>query len=265
MTTTPHNEFLLALTGMEKIHSNYFDSAHWLFGVIEKKYLINRKKAKKLLKEMISSYNILQIHDETHFNYEDVYLDTLEHDFFKNHKKVSKHCINARTRHNSTNKTWVFQVIDRANSRKSVYHFTPSDPESTFSNESLTFFNWVYSSIKWETPAFLPFPNIVVSFKRIILYNKLHSERVNIDYDISFKNVRWHTAGKEISLWDAVFVESKTLDEKNFVKRLVKKYKAKRIKYLSKFFIWMHAVWWMSLKWKHKKELKIIEKIVAWK
>lgn len=265
MTKKPQNQFLFALTGMEKIHSNYFDSAHWLFGIIEKKYALPLKEARKLLKTMKPSYNILQIQDETHFDYKDVYLDTLDHDFFKWCNKKNDHKINARTRHNSTNTTWVFQVIDRANKRKSVYHFTPGQADQMFTNETLTFFNGVYTSIKGNTPTFLPFPNIVVSFKRIILYNKAQNERVNIDYDISFKNVRGKHSGEEISLWQTVIVETKTLDNHNFIDRFVKKYKAKKIKKLNKFLIWMHTVWWVSLKWKYKKELSKIDAIITWK
>lgn len=138
---------------------------------------------------MTTDYNILQIHDTQHFEYQDVYMDTLHHDFFTSSNK-KKHSIHARTRHNSTNIEGVFQVVNWSNNRKSVYHFTPSEIDTPFSNESLTFFNGVYASITGKTPKFLPFPDIVVAFKRIILYNKSQSERVNIDYDIRFKNLR---------------------------------------------------------------------------
>lgn len=265
MYKKPNNSFLYALTGMEKIHSNYFDSAHGLFWMVEKKYALTTDKAKKLLKSMTETYNILQIGNKMHFTYEDYYLDSIDHNFFKAHKKKIKHPLNARTRHNLTNEQWVFQVIDRAYKRKTVYHFTPTDATRNFSNESLTFFNGVFSSIKWYNANYLPFPNLLISFKRIILYNKTRSERVNIDYDISFTNVRGRHHGDYKTLDNVVIVESKTLDKQDYISTLVKKYDGKKIKHLSKFYIGMHTVWGVSLKGKHKKELKKFKKIAAWK
>lgn len=103
MQQRPNNSFLYALTGMEKIHNNYFDSAHGLFGIVEKKYALTVKKARKLINSMSDSYSILQIGNKVHFEYEDYYLDTIDHDFFRMHNKKTKHLLNARTRHNLTN------------------------------------------------------------------------------------------------------------------------------------------------------------------
>jgi len=71
---------------MEKTYSNVWDSAHGLFGIMEDQYCTNKKTAIKFLKKIQNDYNILQIWEETNFQYEDTYMDSLKYCLFdKNH------------------------------------------------------------------------------------------------------------------------------------------------------------------------------------
>ena len=259
--STQESDFLWALLSMEKTYSNVWDSAHGLFWIQENQFCTNKKKAIRFLQAIQDDYNILQIWEETKFSYEDTYMDSLKFCLFDENQASDKPHISVRSRSNITSDSTTFQIVHTLNSRKSIYHYTPSQDTTLLSNENITFFNGMYNSLTGKNATFLPIPVIKTRFTRVILYSKSRAERVNIDFNISHTHIKsWLWKPKKFK--NLVIIETKSLDwTSHNILKVLKKLWIKKINHTSKFLIWMNELYDLPLKWKHKKYAKRIKNI----
>ncbi len=213
-----------ALKGMHEIQLNQIDSHVNFFGIQESKYFLSYEMTMDLLNSNRDSFEILQIANEHVFAYEDIFMDTKNYDLFSLYAKDEDKKIKVRTRKYVYNKEVYFQIKYLTNERINVfsYHY-PQDDHGKITNEALKFYEGVYTGIFGEAPKHIIFPTLKIEFDRCILYHKETHERVNIDFNMVYTDVRNREREVVCALPDLFIAEVKTSMEKSALKKMLKK------------------------------------------
>jgi hypothetical protein len=172
-----------------------------LMNRVDNKYLLPVSKLPFLLNTLSSDYRVLEISKQREFRYSTVYFDTPEYLFFYQHLtgKLGRYKVRMRT-YEVTNRSYL-EVKFKSNKGRTSKTRIKKDNAGTFSDENSQ--NFLRQKVNADTEALQPVINSY--FTRITLVNLASSERVTIDYNVSYTN----NDGKRIELPFLAIVEIK--------------------------------------------------------
>lgn len=87
-----------SLSGFDSITLDQLNSTMSLMERVDTKYLINFKQADHLIEAIKNDFFILQIKDKVIFQYDNIYMDTLNNDLFYEHEQGNQMRNKVRTR-----------------------------------------------------------------------------------------------------------------------------------------------------------------------
>ncbi len=201
----------------------------------DRKYVFNISKLPDILEELTKDYFILQIWANKVFNYDNVYMDTENLNFYYRHQHGIKPRIKVRSRLYKESNLCYFEVKqkDKNNiTRKFRYQRNPKD-HGIITKNAKQFFEWVYQTLcNKKAPQLMPV--VRTTYSRITLVHKKSEERITIDFNLKSELLLENNKTK-IDFGDIVIFESKSFSKKPPSKKILKKYWIKRIKRCSKY------------------------------
>ena len=225
---------------------------------IDRKFLLTYWEFEKVLEDLKQYFRILEIAENRVFDYDNVYMDTQDHLFYKWHQDWMNSRTKIRTRLYKDSDLAFFEYKHKVDwvTRKYRYEF-PSEEHGIMTKGKKRFFEWVWQSIyDWvKTPKITP--SIRTKYKRITLVSKVWEERLTIDFEIKTENLR-KPDSKEADLKNLIIVESKTLNENCKSLEVMKSHNIKQAKACSKYSLWVIYAW---LAEKHDHFAKTMKKI----
>ncbi len=206
---------------------------------IDRKFLLTNQEFKEVLKDLKKDFKVLEIANKRVFNYDNVYMDTDDHTFYKWHQDGMNSRTKIRTRLYKDSDLAFFEYKHKVDwvTRKYRYEF-PSVEHWKMTKGKKRFFEWVWQSIyEWEKVPKIT-PAIKTKYKRITLVSKVWEERLTIDFEVKTQNLR-NSKQNEVDLKNLVIVESKTLNKNCKSLEVMKSHDIKKAKACSKYSLWV--------------------------
>ncbi len=179
---------------------------------IDRKYLTKTDDLLELLRRLKSSYSIQESDGVMVFKYMTLYFDTPELSLFKRHHNGSLTRDKIRLRWYCESGCSYFEIKQKDNRGYTTKKRVKIPDGFDSSREIVTAFKESDSIVEdfLIKNSFLKQDQIdrciKTRFRRITLIDKIRSERVTIDFDIEFENMK---TGKSFSLRDLVVIETK--------------------------------------------------------
>jgi len=166
--------------GLEEIMSVRFMTR------IDTKYLFPANKLTELLVNAMTSYHVLEIDGQREFNYKTVYFDTPSLLFFNQHVtgKLTRHKVRLRTY--ETNGLTFLEVKEKSNKGRTSKTRIRSDEGDPLDDEQSR--NFMQELISADAASLKPV--ITTGFTRITLIDLADAERITVDFNISWHNIR---------------------------------------------------------------------------
>lgn len=156
-----------------------------LMNRIDSKFLLPIQSLTKILRACSSYYSILTIDNINLFQYDNVYFDTVDLDFYNNHhnRKLNRHKV--RHRHYVDTKTSYLEVKFKNNKGRTVKSRCQSDQDPII---SLTDNRSFLASHGVDLSSIL-IPHQSCSYKRLSLANDQSGERLTLDLNVKFARI----------------------------------------------------------------------------
>ncbi len=210
---------------------------------IDRKFLVTASDFKEILKDIVNDFKILEINNKRIFSYDNVYMDTEEHLFYKQHQAKQNKRTKIRTRLYKDSDLAFFEFKQKENWITQKYRYSfPIEEHWTMTKGKKRFFEWVWQAMyNWEKAPTIT-PSIRTKYKRITLVSKDWSERLTIDFDIKTENLR-NLSQDEVNLKNLVIIESKSLNKDCTSCETMKRHGIKEAKSCSKYSLWVIYAW----------------------
>lgn len=211
-----HGQIATLLQGAHPIKLSEMDQVS-LQNRIDKKYILHLSQLPYILQGVIDNYFVLEIGPNRIFTYKTIYYDTPDYQFYKDHHNGLTNRIKVRCRqYVETNDTFFeikrkYQGTRTDKYRKVVEQFLPAPGEEE------------YQAIRDRyskhdvTGLGITLQNL---FHRVTLVSKRLTERVTIDFNISFSN---HTKTAELANIAIIEVKQGKYDDRSAIVQLLKK------------------------------------------
>lgn len=202
---------------------------------IDTKYLLTESEFNEILKDLEEEFYILDIKEKSVFEYESIYMDTENYEFYFQHQNWEKNRTKVRTRHYLDSWIAFFEYKQKQKwiTRKFRYQFKDVKEHGTMTCESTKFFEWAYQTFYWKSPEKI-FPALATKYHRITLCSKSNDERVTVDFNIKLEDLR--NKWKEIiSLDNLVILESKSMTRKWKSSEIMKRHNVRKSNACSKY------------------------------
>ncbi|MCH8518740.1 polyphosphate polymerase domain-containing protein [Candidatus Gracilibacteria bacterium] len=180
---------------------------------IDRKFLLTEAQFLEILKDLSSDFRALEIDGKRVFNYDNVYMDTDDYLFYKQHQEEVPGRTKVRTRHyTDAGDLAFFEYKQKENgvTKKFRYQF-PAEEHGVMTKGKKRFFDGVWQSL-YGTKAPAISAAMKTAYNRLTLVNKDGSERLTIDFNISVRDLR-NDIANDITLDNLVIIESKSLSE----------------------------------------------------
>lgn len=204
---------LWSLSGFTPIDLTELNATASYLKRIDRKFLVTEKELISVLKDLKNDFRTLEIGDKRIFDYDNVYMDTQDYLFYKQHQEEVPGRTKVRTRHYiDSGDLAFFEYKQKENgiTKKFRYQF-PAVEHGTMTKGKKRFFDGVWQSL-YGTKAPEITPAMKTAYKRLTLVSKNGEERLTIDFDIVVKDLRNEHA-QEIRLENVVIIESKSLSD----------------------------------------------------
>jgi len=159
------------------------------------KFMLSRFQLEKLLSDIMTSYDCLEIDVERNSRYQTLYFDTADFSNYLEHHNGKRHRYKIREREYMESHISFLEVKEKSNkgrtvkSRVKLYEILPELSEDSK----------MFISSKTRQSDILE-PKLWNSFRRITLVNKVAKERVTIDTQIAFYFGDSHSALNELAI-----------------------------------------------------------------
>lgn len=177
---------------------------------VDVKYLVHASELQDIISRLQNDFYVLSIQDNTIFDYDNVYMDTKEYEFYYQHQDGHSPRTKVRTRHyiNSDLMFFEFKQKEKKVTRKFRYQ-GESKYHGKMNNEAMRFYSGVYQSLYSAPPTHIIFPSVGTRYQRFTLCSKKNDERLTIDFNIQLIDHR-HSKKDIIKLKNLVIIESKS-------------------------------------------------------
>jgi len=153
---------------------------------VDTKYLFPVTKLQPLLLNISDDYRILEIDHLREFSYKTIYFDTPEYFFFKQHVTGKLSRFKVRVRTYETNGLTFLEVKHKSNKGRTSKTRIKRDNGDQYDDQKSQ--NFLQELISVD--AQLLKPVITTGFTRITLVNISSSERITLDYNLSYNNLK---------------------------------------------------------------------------
>lgn len=163
---------------------------------IDRKFLVTEKQFLHLLSDLSEDFRTLEIDGKRVFSYDNIYMDTQDYLFYKQHQSKQISRTKVRTRHYQDAGDLAFFEFKQKEggvTKKFRYQF-PVAEHGTMTKGKVRFYEGVWQSM-YDDKAPEISPAMQTNYKRLTLVSKTGEERLTIDFDIKVKDIR-HENGK---------------------------------------------------------------------
>lgn len=205
------------------ISLNQLNTQASLMNRIESKYLIHEQQLGDLLIELQQDFKILEIWGQKLFSYDNIYMDTMGLDFYHAHNNGDASRIKMRTRHYIESGLSYFEFKQKKWNvmRKFRYDINIAN-HGVLDTTAYAFINDVYSSLYEEDFGKIVFPSLKTRYKRCTLVHKEIAEKITIDLNVWFQQVRWSDETFEVP--NLVIIEFKAEQKNSPTKAIFDRY-----------------------------------------
>lgn len=228
---------------------------------IDTKYLVNVKDLPKIVEELEKDYYVLNIKDVRIFDYDNVYMDSKNLDFYYAHERGDDVRVKVRTRNYVDSNLCFFEYKHKEGNliRKFRYQ-EDTNLFGVMDDNATRFFNSIYGSLMEGATKLEIAPTIKTRYKRFTLCSKYSDERITIDLDLTFSDPN-NTGAKPIEIPHLAIIESKATSEKSRSAKIMKKFGIKKVGGCSKYCLGLIYFKKVTSQKKFKNTLKTIEKL----
>lgn len=199
-----------------------------LLNRVEKKYLLNCNEFIDILNELKTNYFCLEINESLINNYNNIYFDTQNFDFYlQHHNNISKR-LKIRKRFYETTNTSFLEIKQKTNERTFKSRLKIENHSEFLNTDELNFINQnnLINNFKGIQS------KVQINYKRLSLINIEFTERLSFDFDIEFIS-----GSTTISLSNIIIAESKQCEKfKSHFINVVKEFNINQIAF-SKYCI----------------------------
>ncbi|KXK43000.1 MAG: VTC domain protein [Bacteroidetes bacterium OLB11] len=172
------------IQSFESVSLKQLDSVQ-LQNRIDTKYILTKAELLQLLEGIKEEQFVLEIDNVRIFNYQTIYFDTANYQFYKDHHNGCVNRVKVRSREYIESNLCFYEIkrklygtrTDKQRKKvNEIYHSVPEDD---------------YNLIEYKRLHNRPIEKKITNyFKRITLTNKKFTERITIDLEINFENQR---------------------------------------------------------------------------
>ena len=205
MPTETHTDLLRLSAEFQPISLEEMDSIR-LMNRVDTKYLTDTGTLREVLSDALAAgYRIFENGGRRLLTYDSIYFDTPSLWMFTEHRRGKAVRFKVRKRLYTDSGECFLEVKRKNNHSRTKKKRTPLPPEDFDSGRIEG------EALKWLTPLY-PFttdslsPSVETRFTRITLVDKALTERVTIDFEVGFRNLRILS---EAGLGEAVIIELK--------------------------------------------------------
>lgn len=203
---------------------------------IDTKYVVTEQKFLDIIGDMKEDFFVLEIAGKSVFEYDSVYMDTEEYEFYFNHQNKTPLRSKIRTRKYIDSDIAFLEYKQKQGSllRKFRYEIDTKD-HGSMTEAAEKFCEEIHTSFYPEEKLKKIFPSLITHCNRLTLCSKDSSERVTIDFNIWTEDLRETKMKKDFH--NTVIIESKasTIDGKSA--KIMEKNKVKKASGCSKYCI----------------------------
>lgn len=228
---------------------------------IEAKYLLNLKQLDKVLAELQDKFYVLSINDVSIFTYDNIYMDTKDYLFYKQHEQGEEQRLKVRTRHyvDSGNLVYFEMKLKEGKLLRKFRYPCGLEGHGHMNKDAVRFYSSLAQSLNLVYAKETLIPSVQTRCKRITLCSKTSDERLTIDFDVELNDLRDEQASW-IKLGNVVIVESKSRTEDGYSKKVMKKMKIKEAGGCSKYCLGIYYFGRMKSHDRFEKTIKFIDK-----
>lgn len=202
---------LSRLSGFSAINLTELNATASYLKRIDRKFLLTEDQFLNILQDLSDDFRALEIDGKRTFLYDNVYMDTDDYLFYRQHQNKVPSRTKIRTRHYTDAGDLAFFEYKQKEggvTKKFRYQF-PAVEHGTMTKWKKRFFEGVYQSMYDEKAPDIT-PAMQTRYNRLTLVSNTGAERLTIDFNISVKDLRSKNA-KRIKLDNLVIIESKSL------------------------------------------------------
>lgn len=228
---------------------------------VDVKYLMSEQDFENILSDLEENFFILEINGKSIFEYQSIYMDTADYDFYYQHQNKEKNRTKVRTRLYVDSHLAFFEYKQKQNkvTRKFRYQMNASW-HGKMTDESKKFFEGVYQSMYGTSPKKEIIPTLETHYNRLTFCSKNSGERVTVDFNIRLKSVR-NKKAKQTHLKNTIILESKSTSKKCPSQKIMEKHNILEASSCSKYSL---GIVYSGITKEHStfdKTIKQIEKI----
>lgn len=270
-----HQELQSLLREYRTISLDQLNASMSFLERIEAKYLLNLKQLDKVLEALQDKFYVLSINDVSIFTYDNIYMDTTDYLFYKQHEQGEDQRIKIRTRHyvDSGNLVYFEMKLKEGKLLRKFRYPCGLEGFGVMNKDATRFYTSLAQSLGLTYAKQELTPSIETKCKRITLCSKASDERITIDFDVELKDLR-DEGSRWIKLGNIAILESKSRSEKCESGKLMKKMKVKEASGCSKYCLGVYYFGRMQshdrfqktinfIDKHHMKETKTVEKVQA--
>ncbi len=228
---------------------------------IDVKYLMSEQEFESILSDLEENFFILEINGKSIFEYQSIYMDTADYDFYYQHQNKEKNRTKVRTRLYVDSDLAFFEYKQKQNkvTRKFRYQMDVSG-HGKMTDESKKFFEGVYQSMYSTGPKKDISPALETHYNRLTFCSKNNDERVTVDFNVRLKDIR-NKKAKQNKLQNVIILESKSTSKKCPSEKIMEKHNIQQASSCSKYSLGIVYSWIAKEHSVFDKTLKQIEKI----
>jgi len=227
------------LKTFEKLTLTELNSTASFLKRIDRKFLLTTSQFKETLEDLKKDFRVLEIGGNRMFKYDNVYMDSKDYKFYRDHQNWVNPRTKIRTRLYKDSDLAFFEYKHKQDwiTQKYRYDF-PIEEHGIMTKGKKRFFEWVWQSLHSGEKAPHLTPSIRTTYDRITFVSKNGEERMTIDFNIKTKNLR-RKNGRLVDLKNLVIIESKTLKKDALAIKVMKKHNIEKAKACSKYSLWV--------------------------
>lgn len=227
---------------------------------IDTKYVVPLETLEKFLEKIKDDYCILNIDKKHVFSYDNIYMDTQDFLFYHQHENKENNRIKIRSRRYKDSDLVYFEFKQKDGKiiRKLRYKQHKNE-HGTMTEKAHKFLEEVTQKLHIPFTKKLIKPIIGTQYNRITLCSKKNDERITIDMNISFSNLK--KKDEVLYIPDVVIIESKSAHEDCASNKIMQKLGIQKAKGCSKYCMGMYYFNYGKTHKSVKKTLKSITNI----
>lgn len=189
---------------------------------MEAKYLLPLSDLPTLLRTLQHTYKILTIRNNSLFTYDNIYMDTDDYFFYTQHQNQESFRTKLRTRNYVESDLWFveFKQKEKKAIRKFRYQ-TDASGHGIITPQTAEFFDGLFQNLYGHSFTSPITPALHNNYQRITLCHNDGIERITIDFNINFSDLRGDQKNTA-SLTNVAIIESKSGQKKPPSKEFLK-------------------------------------------